>query len=56
MAETTESLPKSEEQFAPRFTSEDSEYQQIQSQPTDPPTTVEDWGSHEGESRGTDSR
>lgn len=56
MAETTGSLPKSEEQFAPRFTSEDGEYQQDEGQPTDPPTTDEDWGSHGGESKGTDNR
>lgn len=57
MAETTENLPKYEELFANRFTSEDREYQQYQSRPNDPPPIVEDWGSRGGGNyRGRDNR
>lgn len=56
MAETTENLAKYEELFAHRFTSEDREYQQYQSRPSDPPPIVENWGSRGGGNRGRDNR
>ncbi|KAM3877406.1 RNA guanine-N7 methyltransferase-activating subunit-like protein [Diretmus argenteus] len=57
MTEATETLQNYEEQFAHRYSSEDSEYQQYVSRPADPPPVVENWrGRGGGNTRGRDNR
>lgn len=56
MTESTENLQKYEEMFAHRFSSEDREFQEYVSRPSDPPPIVEDWrGRGGGNQRGRDN-